>query len=137
MKQKPKKQFEDLMLNRLEGYDIVFSDERFQVAMMEVIPMFINSCTDKNNDGVLHKRNIPEMFQALMFSVQRDASGSFMKSKVGQSATYIRRSVIFNCIRSGPELFQKTPLWLQYKVGGTDDRCVPYLQNCDLEKGFE
>ena len=111
----PKKQFEEMMLTRLEGHDTVFGVEQFRIGLMKVIPRYIIKCTEGNRHGCVEKTKISEMFRALLFSVPNDASGSVIMSKAGQSSAFIRRSVIIHCIRSGPNCFEKQPFWLRSK----------------------
>ena len=66
-----------------------------------MIPKFVIDCAEKNRDGSVEPEISPLLFPNLLFSVQSDAEGSMMKSKVGESSSFIRSSVIVECLRQG------------------------------------
>ena len=133
----PKKLYEETMLERLNGIQVVFKDENLRFSLMKVIAKFIIKSVDGDRHGTVPPKDIPNMFHTLLYSVQRDMKGPMSNSQVGESASFIRRSVILDCLRQGTKSFDNPPFWLESVIDVSDDRQSTYLKDVDLIPGFE
>ena len=130
----PKRLFEDAMKNRMGAIDIVFNDDQFSMSAMKVIPRYILSLVDRHQNCIPIEK-VPKLINSFLFSVPREMKGPLNVTDAGAACSYLRRTIIIDCLRTGPKLFSKPPHWLSSKMVG--DRRVPYLDEKELSPGFD
>ena len=130
----PKRAFEDTMHCRIGGIDTVFNDDQFSVSAKKIIPRYILSLVDRQQNCIPIEK-VPKLLNSFLFSVPREMKGPLNVTDAGAACSFLRRSIIKDCFRTGPKLFSKVPHWLSTKMVG--DRQVPHMNEKDLNLGID